>query len=111
MAEDRTVVLRNIKVAASGDEYHLWASYNEDKDLVLSAQEFSFYAKEIFGDEEREYMKTIKNKDLSYLRNVLGISDEADILDYLLKNYAGERSFEFERLLDNKKVLFELYIR
>ena len=111
MTENKRVLLRHIKIAESKNEYYLRAHINEDKDLVLSGQEFTSYAGDIFGDEEREYTKTIMNKDLPYLRNVLGISDGEDILDYLLANYAGEKSFDFERLLDMKKVPFELTIR
>lgn len=47
-------------------------------------------------------MKKIANKDLSYLRKVLSISDKEDLLQFLVANYSGEKSLEFERLLDEK---------
>lgn len=111
MLEKRTVVLRNIKRAVSGNEYHLRVKFNENNYLVLDGQDFSSSAEDIYGEEEYEYVKTIYKRDLPYLKRVLNVGIDEDLLDYLEANYSGEKSFELERLLDKKKVPFELNVR
>ncbi len=111
MAEYRSVVLRKMKIDGTWNQYLLRASINEDNDLVIEGQDFSSLSEDIFGDEEYEYSITINCKDLPFLRQVLKIGDSEDLLDFLEANYSGEKSFEFERLLQNSRVPYNYFTR
>jgi hypothetical protein len=75
---------------------------------LLDGLDVTPVAEDFFGNSELEYTKTIKSQDLPNLRIAFQIPERIDIIEFLENNFSGEKSFEFERLLDEKNVPFEL---
>lgn len=110
MEQTNKIVLRHIKIPEEQREHYLSAELKGSGDLFLVGWDVTPVAKDFTGDSEYEYEKTIKCNDLASLRSAFNIPAEENILDYLMNHFSGEKSFEFERLLKEKNVPFELDI-
>lgn len=110
MEQTNKVVLRYIKIPEEQRTHYLSAEIKENGDLFLVGWDVTPVAKDFTGDSEYEYEKTIKRDDLVVLRSAFNIPADENILDFLMNNFSGEKSFEFERMLKEKNVPFDLDI-
>ena len=108
MGTEKKIVLRHIKKPDENREHYLSIELKENGDLFLDGWDVTPVAKDFYGDSEYEYTKTIKNQDLHYLKIAFNVVNGKDILEFLEENFSGEKSFEFERLLNENNVPFEL---
>lgn len=108
MEQTKKVILRHIKKPKEKREHYLSAEIRGNGDLFMSGWDVTPVAEAFTGDSEYEYEKTIKFNDLPALRSAFDIPVEENILDFLMNNFSGERSFEFERLLKDRNVPVEL---
>jgi len=110
MEQTKKVILRHIKKPEEKREHYLSAELRENGDLFISGWDVTPVAEAFTGDSEYEYEKTIKCNDLPALRSAFNIPAEENILDFLMKNFSGEKSFELERQLTAKNIKVELDI-
>lgn len=98
------------KEEKSNERHELQAGYSDDGDLVLYGSDSCQAARVFMGSYDHEYQKIIKKNDICKFLRILNIAQEEDILNYLLANWSGHKSYELERILDNKKIPYELDI-
>ena len=103
------IILRDIKKPNENRKYYLTMEIKEDGHLYLSGYDYTPVAKDFTGDSEYEYDITIRSTEFPSIRSAFNIPAEENILDFLLSNYSGEKSFEFERLLNEKKIKSEFW--
>jgi len=108
MEQIKKVILRDIKKPEENREHYLTAEIREDGHLYLTGYDSSSVAKDFTGDSEYEYDITITSTEFPSLRSALNIPAEENILDYLMNNFSGEKSFEFEGQLTKKNIKVEL---
>lgn len=77
----------------------LWASLNAGGNLVLAGQDLGRGTAMVSSDGEYEYWITVKAENISQLRALLHASADADVLQVLADQWAGERSHDLERLI------------
>lgn len=111
METEKAIVLRDIKVTEGEYRWHyLKVILKENGDLFSDACDVCQAAKDFTGDSEYDYEITIKKNDLPILRKAFEIPEDKDILDFLLENYSGKKSFEFERQLKERNVPIDLFV-
>ena len=83
---------------SGNDSRHLWAYLDADGSLHVDGQDLGPATAMVSDDGEYEWFQTIAAADLPRLLELLGGEPGDDVLDTLAL-YAGQKSYEFERLL------------
>ena len=102
-----TVRLRDEEME-DGSHLSLWAYLDSLGRLHVDGQDLGPVTKSVSEDGEYEYFKIIAKKDIPLLIKHLGGKPEDDILDLLAKNWTGEKSYEFEKILMEGPIKVEL---
>ena len=101
------VVLRNTR--DGHDTRYLWASIDDEGDLVIQGQDLGPAVEEIFGFREYEWAWTISAKDCKKLCAALGT--KSDLLAALQDRFSGERAGDLYSFLESEGVEIDAWSR
>jgi hypothetical protein len=105
--ERRTVTLRGD--SESSDFRALWAYLDDGGALHIDGQDFGPATSAISGDGEYEYFLTVAPEHVLEFVTLLGGKEVNNVLDFLIENYVGERSYELERALRASQIPFSFF--
>ncbi len=108
MTTGRKVMLREEDDGKNSRQ--LWAYVDADGNVHIDGQDTGPATEPVSPNGEYEWRSTIAAKDVPRLMEVLGGAPDADVLDLLEADYAGERSYVLERRLRESDVHVELFV-
>lgn len=101
------VILREER---NGQGYrYLSAEIDQNGDLIFEGQDLGSGVEAAFGSREYEWSWTVRAKDISSFRNVLG--EKGDILDILEKRFSNEKASGLYEFMQINKIPFESWSR
>lgn len=107
-ASERKVFLRRERLGA--ESRYLWAYLDDLGNLHIDGQDLGPATSPVSSDGEHEWFLTIHATELPRLRELLGVSPDADLLDTLESQWSGPRSGELERALDESGIPLDRFV-